>query len=142
MLYHGTKIPPSRILYEGLKPANIKQMLDTVTAKYSIPKQLRHIFDNKIQDYIQRKQKHMFVYLTENIGDAIRYAQYGSNFMGLLEIEACELVEVIWKPNKDGYLYFVNLKGSGEVKLPYIHPKLIIGWAKLIFNQTEGEYHD
>jgi len=91
MLYHGTKVPPSRILFEGLKPANIKQIINMVAAKYSIPKQLRHVFDNRIQDYVQRKQKHMFVYLTGEIDTAINYARYGSNFIGLLEIEACEL---------------------------------------------------
>lgn len=133
MLYHGTKIPPSRVLFDGLKPIDIEGAIRMVMKKYSIPGDLRYIFNDRIQDYVQRKRNHLLVYLTDNIDEAISYAEYGSNFVGLLEIEACELVGLKWKPDKNGYLYFVNLEGNREVKLPYVHPGLIVGWAELIF---------
>ncbi len=131
MLYHGTSVPPTRILSEGLKPINIKQAINTVIKKFSISEDLIHIFNNKIQDYVQRKQDHLFVYLTDTIDIAIGYAKYGGNFVGLLEMEACELINITWKPNKVGYLYLIDLEGNGEIKLPYVPCKLIVDYLEI-----------
>lgn len=133
MLYHGTDVSPSKILITGLKPINVKRTIYHVEKKYSLCGQLRDKFEERISEHIRAKQEHLFVYLTDDINEAVHYSEYGSNFVGLLEIEACSLLGKIWKPNETGYVYFVDLTGDGEVKVPYVHPMLIVGWMRVDF---------
>jgi len=134
MLYHGTKVSPNEVLITGLKPTDIKQTINNVVEKYSFRGQLKCKFKKRILEYVQAKLKHLYVYLTDDFNTAVSYAKYGSNFIGLLEIEACDLLGKTWKPNRIGYVYFVNLQGKDEVKVTYVHPKLITGWVKIDFS--------
>ena len=139
MLYHGTDTSPSKILITGLKPINVRRTICHVEKKYSLYGQLKYEFEERISEYVRAKLEHLFVYLTDDINEAVHYSEYGSNFVGLLEIEACSLLGKIWKPNKAGYVYFVDLIGDGEVKVPYVHPMLIVGWMRVDFGFSKKE---